>query len=304
MDVRALRREPRVPFESTVHMAALGRSIEADICDLSRSGCRLQVPLESFGLNEACGLPAVLEGVRNSLGRQFELAIDSRRGEGLQVRKPAVLVRMSVEPGQSPMLDLGCLFADVFHEEEARRLGVRLPSGDEAEESSEREGIDWELLEGHGARAEEGAPAPGPAPTVFTRTQRQERSTEPTGRRLVARPKQNHPGEVSAAPEDKAGMFCRTETITPHAVLVRIENGLRNLGLRPGVDLPTAGVAFTTRFGDALHLHIGAKSTPLWGGEVNVCGFEFPWDSTEDLLVTLTFVRALDSEEMALVGLA
>ena len=86
-------------------------------------------------------------------------------------------------------------------------------------------------------------------------------------------------------------------------MLVRASNGLRNLGLRPGVDLATAAVAFTARLGEQIQLSMGPSSAPLWSGNATVCGFELPDDCDEDLVVTLTFERALDLEQMASVGL-
>ena len=306
MDGKALRREPRIPFESTVQLVGTSGAVAGEVCDLSRSGCRIQAKLTEFGLGDSAGLPAILEGVREVLGRRFELVMQARHREReREVGKSAVLVRMAVVPGKSPVLDLGCLFADPLHDEEARRLGVHAGAlGDQASGEGEREGIAWDLVAGHGTRADEGATPTKPEP-VFTRQKPRDRTTDQPQRRLVARPKQRHDGEMTSkrTGPDQPRLYCKTETITPHAVLVRASNGLRGLGLRSGVDLATAAVAFTSRFGEHIHFSIGPASDPLWSGSASVCGFELPDDSEEDLIVTLTFDRALDSVQMARVGL-
>lgn len=305
MDGKALRREPRVRFESIVRLIGTGSEIDAEICDLSRSGCRIRASLAQFQLGESAGLPAILDVVQRALGRQFDLVIHPTRTEnGRQVGRSGVLVRMSVVPGQTPLLDLGCLFADPLHDEDARRLGLRIGALDPVEVDVDREGINWELVSGHGARAEEHAAPERPGP-VFTNYSHRDRISDAPQRRLVARPKQRHEGEVkSRRPGDTApGLYCQTETITPHAVLVRASNGLRNLGLRPGVDLATAAVAFTARFGEQIQFSMGPTSAPLWCGNANVCGFELPDDCEEDLVITLSFDRALDPAQMASVGL-
>ena len=307
--MKAHRREPRVTFESRVHITGAHGPMEGTLCDLSRSGCRLRVSLGWFDIDEReAGLPAVLEAVRNAIGRGFALDMMpvDEGGERRSVSKSAVLVRMAVVPGEDtgtmPVLDLGCLFSEPLHDEEGRRLGLPLSALGSSEAESERERIVWDFVQGHGSRADGSEPKGPPRPVSFTRGGA---SSDASRRRLVARPKQRHAGSLrSAAPQGTGtDLLCHTDTLTPHAVIVRAGNALRYLGLRPGVDLATAAVAFTAKFGQRIHFAIGPTSRPIWSGPAAVCGFELPEDGGGDLLITLSFERMLDDAERQAVGL-
>ena len=288
------RIEPRLPvaLPARLHLGH-ATSLPAKVEDVSRNGCRVRVELGALGIHAAAGLARVVERVRDRLGRGFEVELMPQDAKLRVMAKPAVLVRMSLPDVQhGDVIDLGCLFGEPLHEEELDRIHDVLQIAD-ADEAGRREEISWEELE----RSPEVPRADGPLAASPVPPRR-----AAVSRRLIAVPKQRLPARVIAESNDDETFECRTETLTPHAVLVRMDGIVRRLGL-DGYDLATTAMAFTQRYGETVRLRIGGAAEALWEGPTAVCGFEVPPRSDGDLLVTLTFQRPLDDEAKARLGL-
>ena len=278
------RRDPRHTFK--IPVSIVGRrqqELSASCCDLSRSGVRVRVRLADLHLGPA-RFADLLEDIRNRFSGGMTIKFFNAGIHGARaVCKDAVMVRLVTADDGLQNIDIGCLFAVPLSLDEIAALGA--PSGIDSgrRESTPREELNWEALQL--AVTREAAERDGGRPAE--------------GRRLVARPRQQHPAEIRGESLPMKRLSGTTELLTPHAIMVRIPRHLHEVE----GGLSHVASNFASRFGERIRLYLGELAEPAYVGWARVGGFEVAHDDGADVIISLMLERPMDRPARELLGL-
>ena len=120
------RRAPRVRTAIPARITAQGLHFNAQVCDLSRIGTRIRIPMSELGLGERCDMGDVCEAVAIKLGNRVVATLNPEV-LGMLVQRVLRIVRIGRPKNQPAFVDLGCTLRSPLFDEEVDALGVELP---------------------------------------------------------------------------------------------------------------------------------------------------------------------------------
>lgn len=120
------RQAPRVTTSIPVRLNARGRTIEAEICDLSRVGIRVRISFPALELEPGCDMGDMCKTVAMVLGDKVAADLNHPTLGNL-VRRVLRIVRVG-RPSDGPAaVDIGCTLRVPLTDEEVDAIGVTLP---------------------------------------------------------------------------------------------------------------------------------------------------------------------------------
>ena len=293
----------RIPCDIPVVLLTSSGDHQVRLRDVSYRGVRVRVSVDDLGVSGQRGLADVAVAISERFGDR----LDARMGGGVDLGEPVsrilVLVRMSI-PHEAPgFIDLGCAFGDPLTLDEAARLGVSLPVATDPE--APRRPLEWSSLPRPTDEPELAEDVSRPKGVREVKLKKDAVGTGKGKRLIIARPRQTFAGSIQRR-GDKSGprLECLTDTLTPHALLVRVNDGLKRLGVEDGEGaLTRAAYQFAETYGETVTFTARSSARELWSGSMRVCGVEYFGNGT-DLMLTLLFVKPLANDELKSLGLA
>lgn len=258
-------------------------SIEASVCDLSRTGVRLRFEGENLGFPITADL-AELEGrLRGILPEPLFVTLDDGR-LGSLIQKLAVMRRLGLPADRVATLDVCCAFTEPLGEEEAHFLSVPLPPVQESVET-------WRDVGSEDAASVRGLPEETPqgraAPAV-------DHGPRHRYRVLVS----------SARSSGPPSLFCYTDLVTAVGVRIRLPRGQVHCGKETAISrAPDALRLLVKCYGRAVRVRVFDGADEVWSGSMTVTGVELPARDAGQMLVSLGFTAPLKPPEKRRFGL-
>jgi len=288
------RHADRVPVGMQARVHAPQGDLDVRVCDLSRSGFRLDLPADALGLDTPPDEAQATRAVAAALHRCFAVSLNHDR-LGSLLRRHVDLVRVELPGEPEGMLELCCSFVEPLEEAEVELLEAHLPPSRPVVAAPDPVPP---------TAAPEPEPSDPPAPNaelleILARGPLAPARTASLDGPAGGRPRQSYRAFVSAVRADTLQTFrCHTDLVT--GVGVRIAIPRHSYGEQPKV----AARAFTKRHGAYLDLRISDDEQDVWSGRVRVSGVELPVTRPDVMLVTLAFDRTLALHELRNLGLA
>ncbi len=297
------RGSDRILCDIPALILASGGDYQVRLRDVSHRGARIRVSVEDLGVSGQRGLADVASAISTTFGSRLDARLGGGDTHGDAVSRELILVRMSIPNDAPGFIDLGCAFSDALSQAEAGRIGVALPAATDPE--APRRPLEWSKLP-RAHDVAEGVKDVSRPDHERTINIEDDADVANKGKRLiVARPRQSFAGTITHR-RDQVGprLECVTDTLTPHAILVRVTDGLRRLDVEEGEGaLMRAAYEFAETYGEVVQFTARSQVRELWSGLMRVCGVEYGGKG-DDLLLTMAFVRPLENKDLKSLGLA
>lgn len=280
------RRAGRIQVDIRAKLMTHVSSVDAEVCDLSRTGIRLRLSAQTLGVDLTPDLEAVEAELGRALPAPMFMTLDHDR-LGPLVQRLARLLRLGIPKDQLDVVDICCSFAEALTDEEAQVLGLPLPSVEETVEVWKDVGVGREtqadLSSCPAAGPEEGGPL-------------SETASPPRHRYRVL--------VSSTARRAPPSIFCYTDLVTSVGVRIRVPRtqlpaGKTATALR-ATDLCTRLVK---RYGPSVDVQLHDGDHSIWSGAMKITGAELPRADASEVLLSLGFVEPLRLSEMRSLGL-
>lgn len=239
------RRAPRVPTTIPVRLRARGRQVDGVVCDLSRIGTGIRIPLSEFDLTPGTSEDTISKTISALLGSVVSADLNHDR-LGTLVRRSLRIVRIARPADCRESVDIGCMLRVPLSDDEVGALGLVLP--------------DQEMPRGVYTAHE-----------VFARLKRKRRS----------KPDDDDPASpsamafLSAHPDRNAPPVRASDAAwTDRGVLIHLD---RHAGATLGTRSRDASAMFdrfVQHYGDQVSLLLVRNRKPLWSGTVSLRAVE------------------------------
>jgi hypothetical protein len=307
------RRSERVGFDRVIWILTDDLPIEAQAADLSRTGVRMQFPVNRLGDGSLVSLAQIAAHLEELLGdtcRVYMECTEHRRSVSRKVH----LVRI-VTDGSAEHVELGGSFDAVLSDDEVASLGIELPPAQEPE-AGEQDATEANADEA--AMLEEMPPEMTPyeamwyAPLPFDGPSESDLADDnaPGEADISAWDWRRPPGVrqrwrvylTGDAPQDKYPQRGQLHGVNSNAVCMYLPPAALWDQALLQADATTVAVALTKRLGDELTLKLADGAQHIWTGRARVHGVELPSREGAGLFVTLTFLRPLAPWELSRMG--
>lgn len=238
------RRAPRVPTTIPVRLRARGRQVDGVVCDLSRIGTGIRIPLSEFDLTPGTSEDTISKTISALLGSVVSADLNHDR-LGTLVRRSLRIVRIARPADCRESVDIGCMLRVPLSDDEINVLGLTLP--------------DCHLPEGVYSAHEE-----------FARLHERRRNSAGADGDT-----ENAIAFLSAQHGRPGAPVRATDAAWTEKGVVLLFGSRRGMGL--GVQERDAGALFerfVREYGDEAYLLLVQNQKPLWSGSVRLRAVE------------------------------
>ena len=278
------RKADRVDVGIPIQLRTASGDHPAEIVDLSRTGLRVRMPVDSARENAT----QAAERMRHALSPSFSLDMDYER-LGPLLNKDVEPIRVGIPKDAPDVVEICGEFFEYLEDEEVHYLQLNAPLPEL------RDSVDvWVDVEPEASEPEE------PAPTTGVPVLRKE---EPGP---SAMPRQRYRALVAGMKRDAPpSFFCHTDMVTRMGVRVRLQREDAGIEVGEHVSVSKALQTLVSLYGPELELRLVDGSGDVWSGPSRFSGVELPSHHPEEVLVTLSFGRPLslaDLRRLDLIG--
>ena len=261
----------RIACEIPLQLRGDGGRIVARAVDLSRTGLRMRIPGKHLGVHRLSSLVQVARRVSGVLGQMFTSEFDPDRLGGL-IHKDIQVVRIAQRDWESADVDLGCLLAEPFTDEEAGMLGVALPQIGESR-----------------------------APDTLSGTRPEVRGSDDAKTAKPKRPRLRAYLYARGAPEQAPIPTYATHVDAQHALLTIPD--IAGLGFaETPKDVSHFVMALDEGYGSELRARIVDGAREVWSGNVSLLDAELRGQQPTQAILGVDFETQLAPEDLARMG--
>ncbi|MDJ0974379.1 MAG: PilZ domain-containing protein [Planctomycetota bacterium] len=309
----------RVPFQAPLHILTHRGVLEAETCDLSRTGVGIRVALPEFEPSSFPGLAETAMAVHERLGRAFHVDINPEV-LGSLLRKRTVVVRLGERIDADGCIVLGCRFKVPLDETEMVSLGVPLPPAQDDED-------EWvpraDVPAPHFRQPTLKEPIPAPRDKVYeieppdiedpelqqeladTVMPHGDGESDPfTRMQVVGGGGAGWRAHVTGSESEAPPLIGRVDKVTPDGIVLRVfcdDEHLREI--HEAQDVVTAILAFTGIFGQSLNLKVQDGATHVWSGPTVLTEMALAAEVGDPVYLNLRYGRHLRPAELRSLGL-
>lgn len=325
------RAAKRVDCEFPTRLAGTKGPLDATVCDLSRTGVKLQVSGATLGIHRLSSLVQVAKRVSDSLGASFVAKLHHERLGNL-VSKVLRPIRIGQRNWEQADVELGCRVDGGISDEEAGMLGIALPKVGAIEAPSYLTGAGPEVRDAPTPRRWHNdstpvEPAPDPAPSTpevpevseypvetpadpshqleLNLVPEPEPESQPKNAGWAGRPVSGrHRVYVRGRASGRGASFqAVTEAVSQKCAVLRIRNIDQLVGAEAAEGVSKFVMAFDAMYGEELSLRIMDGTRHLWSGPATVRCMELPPEAPGTALLTVAYSRKLRPAELREFGL-